>query len=158
MPELFPRLDREREMRLDQRHQPRRRDRFRNDVVEADTRDPRFVELRDEAGEREDRDLSRGETTQLADESEAIRIGQHQILEHHARLLRGHQLARRLAIGRFEHLVPAADQRVADHPPCRRVVVDDQDLVPPGHVGPSARATWRAITSGRVRVSIGLVM
>ena len=149
-----------REVRFDDRDQPARGDRLRDDVVEPDTRDACIVELGDEAGEREDRDIgSLGEQPELADQLEAIRIGQHQILQHDTGMLAAHQLAGGLAIGRFENVVAIALERAADHPAGRRVVVDDQDLVRDvRHVLGTLRRRWFAIVSGSERVSIGLVM
>jgi hypothetical protein len=151
--ELLLARHRRRNVRLDQRQQPRRRDRLRNDVVEADRRDPRLIELRYEAREREDRDVGTRELAQLADEREAIRVGQHQILQHDVRPLARHQLTRGRSVGGFEHLVALPHEGVLDHPPGRRVVVDDHDLALV-HAPPFA---YFAISSGSARVSIGFV-
>jgi hypothetical protein len=148
---------RRREVGLDQRDQPRRRDRLGDDVVEPDGGDPRLIELGHEAGEREDRDIGAArEPAQLADQLEAVGVGQHQILEHDARLLARHECARGLGIGRLDHVMAVADQRVAHHPAGRGVVLNDHDLV--AHDRTSRFARWRAIVSGSARVSIGLVM
>jgi len=115
---------------LDQRHEPRRRDRLGDDVVEAHARHAGLLELGDEAREREDRYVHRArDRAQLSHEHEAIGIRQHQVLQHHARPIGLHECARALSVRGLDDLVTVALECVAHHPPRCRVVVDHHDLV-----------------------------
>ncbi len=149
-----------RQMRAHDLDQLRWLDRLDDEIVEARVGEARFVALRQQTREREDRHLAAArQRAQAPDELDAVDVGQHQILQHERDLARREHAERGRGIGCVDHREAVTRQRDVHHLARDRVVLDDHDG---GHCVPlpalaAVRASSSARRPGNARVSIGLV-
>ena len=147
-------------MRAHHLEQARRLDRLGQELGELVGPGPQLAEAGDHAGDEQGRQvLAAGLPAQLLEQPHAVGVGQHVVENDEI----GHALGgggeRRASVAGLEHEVTVALQGDAHHLARDRVVLDDQHRVPVH--GEPARpwpARTPAMTAGRVRVSIGLVM
>ena len=141
------------QVRADHLHDPRWLGWFHQHVVESSRRNVPFFDRREKPGECDDgHALGAGESAQLCHEIEPAHVREHDILENQIGHFRRRALDGAGTGVRFQRTVPFARQRDTHHLARDRIVFDDENSRAHG------RSRYDAMTSGRVRVSIGFAI
>jgi hypothetical protein len=148
------------EVRAHHLEQARWLDRLGQELGELAAPGPQLAEAGDHAGDQQGRQtLAAGLFAQLLEQLHAVGVGQHVVEHDEVGQPLGGGGERRAPIAGLEHEVAVAFQGDPHHLAGDRVVLDHQHRLPAhGELARPWPARTPAMTAGRPRVSIGLVM